>query len=212
MHSLLVVAAEIPGAIFLPKKDLCNKSDLLLPCSPKVRLLDAGRRKLVLCHIGASCELRCMYMLQHRWQNTSCVLKNVMWHAHQFLAQKKKAWCRFIFRSNNSLCRCKPNVFSDRQTCPGFPGWMVTLTLTARLPPENVSVYLDISLMIVESSKKGDIQPAIRKKMWQEHALQQRDVTAERKLSTVPRGMASFQRPGDCKTTALRPSKLQMQQ
>lgn len=41
MHSLLVVAAEILGAIFLPKKVLYNKSDFLLPYSPKVRLLVA---------------------------------------------------------------------------------------------------------------------------------------------------------------------------
>jgi len=42
---------------------------------------------------------------------------------------------------------------------------MGALILTARLSPEYISVYLDISLMILESSKKGNIQPAVRKNM-----------------------------------------------
>lgn len=46
------VAAEILGAIFLPKRSFMIKMTYLL-CSPKVRLLDTGRR-MVLCHRGAS--------------------------------------------------------------------------------------------------------------------------------------------------------------
>lgn len=127
-------------------------------------------------------------MIQRRWHNTSCVLKNVTWHTHPFLA--KKAWCHFIFRCNNPLCRCKSNVFSDKQTCPSFQDWMVTLT--ARLSPEHISVYLDTTLMILESSKKGNIQPAVRKNMWQEHVLQQRDFTAEKSWAQFPEAWLLF--------------------
>lgn len=51
--ALCTVAAEILGAIFLPKRSFIIKVTYLLS-SPKVRLLDTGRRRLVLCHRGAS--------------------------------------------------------------------------------------------------------------------------------------------------------------
>lgn len=139
MHSLLVVAAEILGAVFLPKKVLYDKSDLLALLTKSKIVWHWQKKAGAVPQRSVTDELRCTCVMQC----LSCVLTNVTGHSHQFGV--KKACCHFVFTCNNSLCWCKPNVFSDKQTCPSFQGWMGTSGLTVELSPEYIPVYLDIT-------------------------------------------------------------------
>lgn len=182
MHSLLVVAAEILGAIFLPKKVLYDKSGLITLLTKSKIVWHWQKEAGAVPRRSLTYELRCTCVMQQGC--LSCVLTNGTWHSHQFGV--KKACCHFVFTCNNSLCWCKPSVFGDKQTCPGFQGWMGTSRLTAGLSPEYIPVYLDITDDIGVFKKKGNTQPAIRKSMWQEHILQQRYFTAEKSWAPFP--------------------------
>lgn len=79
---------------FLPEKVLFDKD--LFSVFTKSKVADPGRRKLVLCHRGATQMnyIVITYVIHHGC--LSCVLTNVTWHTHQ--SGVKKACCHFVFR------------------------------------------------------------------------------------------------------------------
>lgn len=124
---------------FCQKKVLYDKSDLLALLTKSKIVWHWQKKAGAVPQRSVTDELRCTCVMQC----LSCVLTNVTGHSHQFGV--KKACCHFVFTCNNSLCWCKPNVFSDKQTCPSFQGWMGTSGLTVELSPEYIPVYLDIT-------------------------------------------------------------------
>lgn len=181
MRSLLVVAAEILGAIFLPKKVLYDKSYLFLLLTKNKVVWHWQRKAGAVPQRRLTDGLHCTCVIQHGC--LSCVLTNVTWHTGQFGV--KKACCHFVFWYSNSLCWYKPNVFSDKPTCPSFQGWMGTSRLTAELPPQYILVYPDIT-DDTGVIKMGKYSSCHKEKPVTGTYLAQRDFTAEKSWVLFP--------------------------
>lgn len=185
MHSLLVVAAEILGAVFLPKKVVYDRSDLFALFTKNKVAWHWQQKAGAVPQRSLTDELHCTYVIQHGC--LSCVLTSVTWHTPQLGV--KKACCHFVFGCNDSLCWWKPNVFSDKPTCPSFQGWMVTSRVTAGLCPEYVPVYLDITddIGVIQ---KGKYSACHKEKYVTGTYLATERFHSWGKLSAVPRGRA----------------------